>query len=96
MTNNAIKLMHNIWKHLLLIDPSESTIEQWNLNSKSNAKPLRINSTFPTSKAAVHEKLIEDLKINNIQTLRDSSKNIKVILIKFRIKLQNCYKTKIK
>lgn len=68
MTNNAIKLMHNIWKHLLLIDPSESTIEQWNLNPKSNAKPLRINSTFPSSKAAVHEKLIEDLKINWINS----------------------------
>ena len=63
-TNRAIKLMNAIWKLLLMIDPAESSIEVWDKGVKSNSKPLKVDSTFPSSKGNVHEKLIEDLKIN--------------------------------
>ena len=63
-TNKAIKLMNAIWKLLLMIDPAESTIEVWDKGLKNNSKPLKVDSTFPSSKGNVHGKVIEDLKIN--------------------------------
>ena len=72
-TNKAIKLMNAIWKLLLMIDPAESTIEVWDKGFKNTSKPLKVDSTFPSSKGNVHEKLIEDLKINCVKKPSGSS-----------------------
>ena len=63
-TNQAIKILTLIWKHLLNVDPQNTTIEYWNTGNSPKFKPLRISSIFPTSKGKIHQRLVEDLKIN--------------------------------
>ena len=64
MTNLTIKLLNSVWKSLLLLDSSNSSIEVWNDKGTASVKPLRLDSVFPTAKSKIHQKLVEDLKVN--------------------------------
>ena len=64
-TSSAVTTIRAIWKILLQIDPNNSAILTWNIHKSNNRlKPLRIDSSFPSSKNKIHEKFVEDFKLS--------------------------------
>ena len=62
--NEAILLLHIIWKTLCEVDPQNTTIEPWNVGPNSRTKPLKRESTMPNSRNKIDKKYVEQLKIS--------------------------------
>ena len=64
-TSLAVTTIKAIWKILLQVDPNNSMILTWStLKANSKLKALKIDSALPSSKNKIHEKYIEEFKLN--------------------------------
>jgi hypothetical protein len=61
-TSAVIKLLHDTWKALMAIDSSHTNIEPWSTVS-GKIPPLGSSSSFPSSKARLAGKYLEDVKL---------------------------------